>query len=148
MTTTAAAPKFQDRAHLVVQELLEARNRMLVEMERLAGLKPFNDGTVHQVLPGFLQELVDYLALGHFEVFQGIDEEHATLQAFQEAYARLYPAILETTDAVMTFNDKYEGQAELNELTAELHDEVSELGVTLASRMILEDQLIDALIGA
>ena len=57
---------------------------------------------------------------------------------------RIYPSILTTTEIISTFNDTYE---EINDQldASNLEHNLSRLGEALATRIELEDQLIEVL---
>jgi regulator of sigma D len=63
---------------------------------------------------------------------------------------RIYPKIVQTTDSILRFNDKYQDADLLNEgqeLLVLLDADLSNLGETLAERIQLEDQVISAMTG-
>jgi len=130
----------------LIAKLLLARQQLLVLFQRLGELRPYTTQARPQLLlQQFCQLLVDYIALGHFEVYQCF-EEHASDSAHCRRVKRLgrelYPAILLTTTAALDFNDSYTGEGRaLTELDAAL----SGLGEQLATRIELEDRLITAL---
>ena len=93
----------------------------------------------------FCQIMVDYTAMGHFEVYQRIIEGKERRRAVKEVAADVYPAIAETTDHLVDFNDKYD-TIESSQIDAEtLHEELSRLGEIIAIRSELEDQILAAL---
>ena len=59
---------------------------------------------------------------------------------------KIYPRIVETTDAILRFNDKYESMS-LDNSVEFLDVDLSSLGETLAERIQLEDQVIRAMGG-
>ena len=128
----------------LIAKLLAERQVMLVSFNRVAGLKATSrPPLVRQLLRKFCQILVDYAALGHFEVYQGIEEQSELTENRQiKCLARqLYPLIARTTLSVLAFNDHYgsdQGRRSLSALGAEL----SRLGEELAERLELEDRLI------
>ena len=89
--------------------------------------------------------MVDYTAMGHFEVYQRIIEGKERRRAAKDVAREVYPAIAETTDFLVDFNDKYddyEGTAEDVEMLA---GDLSRLGEIIAIRGELEDQILAAL---
>jgi regulator of sigma D len=67
-----------------------------------------------------------------------------------EVADRVYPQIIQTTDMILRFNDKYDSVDLVNgdrEVLALLDSDLSNLGETLAERIQLEDQVIGAMTG-
>lgn len=135
----------QQHDHRIVQELLDERVELWTLYGSLGHLRPFAPGQpLESKLREFCQVLVDYISLGHFEVYPrltDVPERRAKVQALANA---LYPDFVNATDAAVGFNDKYEGewgQGLLNHLEADL----SALGEALILRFDLEDQLIGAM---
>ena len=98
-------------------------------------------------LQEFLNHMVDYLATGHFTVYQRIVEGKERRGAVKEAAQRVYAGIGETTDVMVEFNDKYEHFDGADSDQEGLKEDLSRLGEMLAIRGELEDDLLDALIG-
>lgn len=130
----------------LLNKLLVARQESLVLFQKLAALKPFALATsIHPPLRRFRQALVDYLALGPFEVYEALEEQPAEspYRRARDLSRRLYARIARTTQTALDFHDRYEGK--LSELAlAELNEELSRLGEALATRIELEDQIITA----
>jgi regulator of sigma D len=130
----------------LVAKLLAARQESLVLYHRLAALKPFvlADPVRHQ-LRCFRQTLVDYLALGPFEVFQALEEQPADspYQQARQLARQLYAHIARTTQAALAFHDRYDGDLS-DPALARLDEELSQLGESLAARIELEDQIVAA----
>ena len=130
----------------LVAKLLAARQESLVLYHRLAALKPFTlaDPVRHQ-LRRFRQTLVDYLALGPFEVFQALEEQpvDSPYQQARELAQKLYTRIARTTQAALAFHDRYDGDPS-DPALAKLDEELSRLGESLAARIELEDQIVAA----
>lgn len=132
----------------LIAKLLAERQEMLVLLTRLAELKPYRESKrVQPVLQRFCQVLVDYVALGHFEVYQCLDESAAASAHCRrvKALAReLYPRIAETTERAIAFNDRYDTAEHCRALDG-LCADLSGLGEHLANRIELEDRLIAAI---
>lgn len=130
----------------LIAKLLAARQESLVRYHRLAALKPFTlaDPVRHQ-LRRFRQTLVDYLALGPFEVFQALEDQPADspYQQARELARKLYARIARTTQAALAFHDRYDGDLSDPSL-ARLDEELSRLGESLAARIELEDRIVAA----
>ncbi|MBZ4194065.1 MAG: Rsd/AlgQ family anti-sigma factor [Candidatus Contendobacter sp.] len=130
----------------LVAKLLTVRQEILVLYQKLAALKPaMPAGPAQHLLQRFRQTLMDYLALGPFEVYQALEDQPADSPycPARDLARRLYARIARTTQAVLAFHDRYDG--ELSDLAlADLNQELSRLGESLATRIELEDQIVAA----
>jgi len=134
------------RTKAMVEKWLDERQQMLVLYCKLAGIDSFSpDKPEKQLLRDFCQLLVDYVAFGHFEVFDRIttgDERRGrVIKVAREAY----PKIAEVTELVVEFNDKYDLSDHRQPLD-NLGRDLSILGEDLASRIELEDRVVTALL--
>ena len=130
----------------LVTKLLAARQQSLVLYHRLAALKPLTPpGPVQHLLQRFRQALIDYLALGPFEVYQALEDQPANSPYHQarELARQLYTRIARTTQAALAFHDRYDGELSAPALT-ELDQDLSRLGEHLAERIELEDRIVIA----
>ena len=133
----------------MVEKWLTGRQRMLVLFSELGGLSMYDDADrpLEKVLKEFCQEMVDYIAFGHFEVYDRIirgDERRSKVIRIAE---EVYPSIATATDRAIAFNDKYDAANQdqpLNDLTTDL----SRLGEVLATRIEMEDKIVTSLTGA
>jgi regulator of sigma D len=126
----------------VAEKLLAERQQVLVLFNQVAGVKPYSEKKPsRESLQEFCQLLVDYIAAGHFALYQRISAGDERRQRLAEVAERVYPRIARTTQAVVDFNDKYDGARAL-EATDELVRDLSALGEHLAVRAELEDRLI------
>ena len=131
----------------MVEKWLAERQEMLVLFCQLAGLEPFTpDKSTKRLLKDFCQVLVDYMAFGHFEVYDRISRGEERRNDVRQVAEQVYPLILEATEISVAFNDKYD--ASDHELTFDkLHDDLSALGEELAIRIEMEDRLVAVLKG-
>jgi regulator of sigma D len=140
----------RQRLQHTLDELLEERQQVIVAYCRLSGITSFaqRDAEPNRVqvdrLRSFLQVLVDYTALGHFEVYQRIIEGRERRQEVRAVAGEVYPAIAETTDFLVDFNDKYDHFDGEDDIDA-LGEDLSRLGQILAVRSELEDRILAAL---
>ena len=132
--------------HSLIDRWLEERQLLLVNF---CCLFKKDDGTNQQTLPDypaitkFCQQLLDYISLGHFEVYESLVSESKTEgEASLKLAEALYPEIQKTTEFALTFNDKYTTINNIDEYVI-LSDDLSKMGEALATRIELEDQLID-----
>jgi len=130
----------------MIDKLLSERKEVLALYWHVAGLEPLCPKTPFgDHLKEFCEVLVDYIAFGHFEVYDRISSGKERRGAVVSLAENIYPDILKTTDVAVSFNDKYD------ETDHELHLEglskdLSQMGEVLATRIELEDQLIEVML--
>lgn len=146
MTTIAdeihdkALPKLVERLRLERQALADRHETLSCGCAQLG---------IAELLPqleALCQQLVDYVALGHFEVYQlmrscpgrGLPACASTRALLEEIEA----ALADTAQAAVDFNDRYGGEhtCSFERLAADL----ARLGATLAARTALEERLFAA----
>lgn len=90
---------------------------------------------------------MDYVSAGHFEVYDHLAKEAEDFNdsSARELMNKLYPALTETTQLALDFNDTYDTSEHSEKALRKLHEELSRLGEELSERFAMEDQLIDAL---
>lgn len=131
----------------LIDKMLSERQRMLVLFERLAGVEPYADELPDDdLLQEFSQILVDYIASGHFGLYERISEGKERRRAIVNLADKLYPRIANTTQVAMEFNDVYE-KSNGEGISGNLTNMLSKLGEELAVRIELEDQLISEMLG-
>ncbi len=126
-------------------------SNMMVERNQLLNLlvqtstKDSNGADVFDKdsLDEFCQVLVDYIAAGHFGLYERIVEGTERRRGVADLAVELYPRIDETTQAALAFNEKYDAGKEAD--AAQLHLDLSELGEQLSNRIEYEDQIIQKL---
>ncbi len=136
----------RSRTREMIDKLLEERQEMLTLFCKVAGLEPYtSDKPVQAQLGAFCQVLMDYMAFGHFEIYDRIsrgDERRSSVVSVAE---EVYPKVVEATDIAVAFNDKYDiSDHEL--ILSELPKDLSMLGEQLATRIEMEDRLVGAMI--
>ena len=135
----------------MVQKLLAERTQMFALYCQLAGLEPFGNGKnsrakhAQELLQKFCQVLVDYIAAGHFSLYERIINGMERRQQIATLAEKLYPQIASATETALDFNDKYDC-GDHCEITMSFSDDLSRLGEKLATRIDLEDRLIQHLI--
>ena len=123
-----------------IDNWLGERKQLLILYCQLAGV---NYQSVH-ALPDaaevneFCALLMDYLSVGHFEVYEMLVNDDEGGQALKQ---RVFPLISQTTDQALDFNDQF-GAGFTTENAKVFEDAVTRLGEALADRFELEDQLI------
>ena len=139
--TMQAIPDRRKHNHHLVSELQQERQQVWSLYCKIGDLKPFSSISDTKVaLTEFTQLLIDYISLGHFGIYEyllsGKERRGKVLNAAKE----IYPDFSRTTEAAMTFNDKYDEQKQKIK-TDELESDLSTLGESLAKRIELEDDL-------
>ena len=131
-----------------INNLLQERQQVLVSMCELAELesREIPHTTVMHNLRTFNQQLVDYTALGHFEIYERIIEGKERRGNIKMVADKVYPLISGTTQIFVDFNDKYEGVDEPESLT-NLYKDLSSLGEAMAERIESEDKLLREISG-
>jgi regulator of sigma D len=126
-----------------INSLLQERQEVLVSMCELAELdsSSIRPGTVINNLRSFNQKLVDYTALGHFEIYERIIDGKERRGNIKLVADRVYPVISGTTQLFVDFNDKYDGADEPESLT-DLYGDLSSIGEVMAERIESEDMLL------
>ncbi len=126
-----------------INSLLNERQKVLVSMCTLAELESSEVATDSVIgdLRSFNQQLVDYTALGHFEIYERIIDGKERRGNIKRVADRVYPTISETTQLFVDFNDKYEGADESDSLT-DLYRDLSRIGEAMAERIESEDMLL------
>ncbi|MHB8621992.1 MAG: sigma D regulator [Sulfuricaulis sp.] len=131
----------------LVQKLVAERTEMLSLYCQLAGLESYTNGKnsrtkpVREVLQKFCQVLVDYIAAGHFSLYERIVNGTERRQQIAALAEKLYPGIANTTESALDFNDKYDCSDNC-EIGMAFSDDLSHLGEKIAFRIELEDKLI------
>lgn len=135
-------------SHAMIKELVGVRDHVLALYGELAAKHPFTDTeSVHDLLEEFCQSLIDYTADTHFRLYRFIDEKRERRRSVVEVADRVYPGILDITDAILSFNDRYDfEQGRENVDLTNLEQDLSLLGERLADRIEYEDQIIEVMI--
>ena len=143
------APNLNDRRQYtskIVQELLDERQQLWSLYSALAARQPFTGNEpLAPKIREFCQLLIDYISLGHFGIYQRINDGTERRRVVLDAAAEVYSRIAETTDAALAFNDRYEKLAP-EALRERLAEDLSCLGEALATRTELEDRLVDGML--
>jgi regulator of sigma D len=130
-----------------IDDVLKQRQRMLVLLWELTklDLKHVEDAT-KETLDDFLTILVDYIAAGHFGLYQRLAEGNERRARVLETAHETYPRIAGTTEMAVAFSERYD-HADQKLLNADLARDLSKLAEAVSTRIELEDQLIAAMLG-
>lgn len=131
--------------------LVKTRTETLSLYTELANQRPFEaDEVTSEALQEFCQALIDYAASAHFQLYRFISDKLERRTPVLDVADKVYPQIIQTTDMILRFNDKYDAVDLVNgdrEALTLLDADLSHLGETLAERIQLEDQVIGAMTG-
>lgn len=131
------------------EKLVAERAEMLILFCQVAGLQPYHKETdpelVLQRLQEFCQMLMDYIAIGHFGLYERIAAGKERRHGVAGLASELYPRIAETTEVAVAFNDKYDC-SDYSKIGDNLDNDLSVLGEELAARAELEDRLLHAMV--
>ncbi|MBI3899095.1 MAG: Rsd/AlgQ family anti-sigma factor [Gammaproteobacteria bacterium] len=131
-----------------ITKMVEERAQVLSLYCRLAGLEPYADGKHRpdqKMLQEFCQILVDYIAAGHFGLYERIINGTERRREVSTLAQELYPRIADTTSLALDFNDKYDC-GDHCDFSEAFQADLSRLGEELAVRIDLEDKLIARLV--
>ncbi len=129
----------------LVEKLTNERAEVFILFNQVAGLQPYtSDKPIQKLLQEFCQVLIDYIAAGHFTLYERILNGTERRQGVVRLAEKLYPRIAKTSDSAVEFNDKYDCEDHCEKLDT-LWSDLSRLGEELATRIELEDQLTEAL---
>ena len=134
------------RTREMVDKWLAERQEMWVLYCQLAGLEPYTpDRSNKKQLRRFCQILMDYIAFGHFEVYNRISQGDERRSEVLKVAEEVYPRIAEVAELSVAFNDKYDSN-DHGQPQEQLDEDLSLLGAELASRIELEDRVVSALL--
>jgi regulator of sigma D len=139
------------RTRKEIKQLIKERNEVLALYCSLAGCDGSKMTSAEHIdsetLQEFCQLLIDYIATGHFELYSRISEGKERRNEIIKLANTIYPRIEKTTALAVEFNDTYDsGKNFTSKLKNKLPGKLSKLGEELATRIELEDQLINTLL--
>ena len=134
-----------------IKQLIAERNNVLSQFYDLVSYKDNHDpdsvDSVLDLLQDFCQNMIDYIATGHFEIYRRIEEGSEQRQELLELSNEVFHKINNTTKVAINFNDFYDTSKEFNADTLKnLSSQLTELGQNLATRIELEDRFINTLL--
>jgi regulator of sigma D len=127
--------------------LVSSRTATLALLAELATRQPFHpEPSMEKALREFCEALIDYTASAHFQLYRYLSDKRERRGSVLSIADKLYPTIIETTDVILRFNDKYESMS-LDNSVEFLAVDLSNLGECLADRIQSEDRVIVAMRG-
>ena len=127
--------------------LVTSRTVTLSLLTELAGRQPFTpEPSIEKALREFCEALIDYTASAHFQLYRYLADNRERRTSVLNIADGLYPKIVETTDQILRFNDKYESMS-LDNSVEFLAIDLSNLAECIAERIQCEDVVISAMNG-
>lgn len=151
MNTATNQPLHERRARTrkEIKQLIAERNNVLSEFYNLASQveDEHNTDAIFDSLQEFCQDLVDYLATGHFEIYRRIEDGDERRDEMLQLARDIYDRITNTTQIAIAFNDMYDTSSRFDAtVMQQLPEQLSRLGQELATRIDLEDRFINTLL--
>ena len=148
--SSEAPSERRDRTRKEIKQLIAERNSVLSQYYNLARITEDPETDLHNtadMLEEFCQELVDYMAIGHFEIYRRIEDGSERRDEIMKLAEKIMPRINNTTQVAIAFNDVYDDTSSINEEAFDqLPNYLTKLGEELATRIDLEDQFINTLL--
>lgn len=148
--TSQAPNERRARTRKEIKQLIDDRNTVLSKYYNLAKLtndENSDSSYTLELIEDFCQQLIDYMATGHFEIYRRIEEGNERRSDILNLANRIMPRINDTTQIAIAFNDLYDSSASIDKNTIEqLPNYLAKLGEELATRIELEDQFINLLL--
>jgi regulator of sigma D len=128
------------QTYQLIAKLKNERHDVWTSYCEIVQKKPFPvNAQMKRELVKFSQLLIDYISLGHFGVYERLMSGNERRDRVLNAAKEIYPDLSVTTDAAVSFNDKYDHVEEIDEFS-DLEQDLSVLGESLAIRIDLEDK--------
>ena len=134
----------RNKTREVIDKLLEERRELLALLFDSSSFDPVESVIERERLKKFCEILVDYIAAGHFGLYQRLSDGTERRAAVQEVAGRVFPLIKTITDNAVAFSDRC--VANNYQRTDEIMTQLSSLAEDLSVRFELEDQIIDVMI--
>ena len=140
-----AAERWGGVSDLIDKWLLE-RQSLIVGLCDLSVNPGSSEENKAEKFQSFCQLLVDYVSVGHFEVYEQLVAEAAEYDdGGTELAKKVIPLIQVSTEVALNFNDRFDDIHKVDDGIEGLIGELEELGKTLEDRFALEDNLIESL---
>ena len=151
MNIVKQQPNFdrRTRTQKEIKQLIAERNSVLSKYYNLTN---HADDTgdieaLQELLQEFCQDMIDYIATGHFEIYRRIEEGVERRNEIIELSDDVFHKIINTTKVAINFNDLYDYSDDFNsDLLKNFPTQLSDLGEHLAVRIELEDKFINTLL--
>ena len=136
----------RSRSSHLIENMLDERNRVFSLLLQVSGMNKENPGREdRELLEEFCQLLVDYVAAGHFGLYERIAEGKERRKDVAAVASKIYSRIEQSTQQALEFSEKYNVGIN-NKTLSDLPADLSILGEVLAVRIDLEDRLISRIL--
>ena len=136
----------RSRSSHLIEGMLAERNQLLSLLLRSSNIESDNLVTEdEELLEEFCQVLVDYIAAGHFGLYDRIVEGRERRTGITRLAKTAYPEIERSTQLALEFSEKYKPD-NIDRNFKNLSKDLSVLGESLTTRIELEDRLISGLL--
>lgn len=126
----------------LVQSMLDERKQLLSLLLNVSGLTPGKlEQEDEELLEEFCEVLVDYIATGHFGLYDRIASGQERRSDVSKIADNIYPEIQRSTQLALAFSERYKSENR-DKACNDLAGDLSRLGESLTTRMELEDKLI------
>jgi regulator of sigma D len=130
----------------LIQHMLKERNQLLgLLLQVSSDSSQKEQEQLVSDLEEFVQVLVDYIAAGHFGLYDRIAEGKERRKSISDLAVEIYPRIEQSTQIALAFDEKYNPDNE-NRKLEQFAKDVSMLGEELTTRIELEDKLIQLML--
>lgn len=130
----------------IIESLIDSRTETLAQYKQVMNYQPFEmSDTLQEVLEDFCECMVDYTAKAHFNLYNYLDEKKERRNSVLDIADSLYPELVENTQKLLDFHDKYSSDVAKMEC-GKLEHCLNDVGELLADRINLEDDVINALL--
>lgn len=131
----------------LIDKWLVERQELIVKFCDLTVNPPSSQENTIERLQAFCQVLVDYVSVGHFEVYEQLTNEAIEFKNDDGTLLleSTIPQIQETTEVALDFNDSFDDIHKVDDGVEKLVARLERLGRTLENRFELEDRLIEAI---
>lgn len=134
------------RSNELIQHMLKERNQLLSLLLQVSTDSSKADSAqLIADLEEFVQVLVDYIAAGHFGLYERISEGKERRKAVSDLAIEIYPRIEQTKEIALAFDEKYNVENTKRDLS-NFQQDLSMLGEELTTRIELEDKLIQLML--
>ena len=142
MNAEAATQDRRKKVLHAIDELISERNEVLVSYGELAKIESPEEGRgIYDQVDKFCALLIDYTALGQFEIFGRIIDGKERREDVRLVAEQVYPKLLNSTDVIVAMNEKYDLETG-DPVLEDLHDDLSLLGEAMAERFEAEDVIL------
>lgn len=154
MTTAKQPPAHDRRARTKkeIKQLIAERNNVLSQYYNLASqadqkVNGEENEALIELLQEFCQDMVDYIATGHFEIYRRIEEGDERRGEMTTLADEIFSRITDTTRIAIDFNDLYDVSKDFDSsVLQDLSNQLTTLGQCLATRIDYEDRFINTLL--